>query len=136
MLSSPLGCDFVTSLLVTSSGHILGKHGKPGKLRELKTCQNLRENSGKLVFLWKKSVQNCPQNSDRVQLRFQSPKRYIIKHLNTKLYSIEFLRTEVTSGPSNYHREYSLYGSYLYFGLRDLTSFLSLSTQWSQFCVL
>ena len=26
------------------------------------------------------SIQNCPQISDRVQLRFQSPKQCIIKH--------------------------------------------------------
>ena len=59
------------------------------------------------------SIQNCLQNSDRVQLRFQSPKRCIIKHLkHTKLYSIEFLRTEMTSDPSNYHREYSSSGSF------------------------
>ena len=61
------------------------------------------------------SVQNRPQNSDRVRLRFQSPRRCIIKHLkNTKLYSIEFLRTEMTSYSSYYHREYS-YGSYSLF---------------------
>ena len=46
----------------------------------------------------------CPQNSDtdRVQFRFQSLERCIIKHFekNTKLYSIEFLRTEMTSDPS------------------------------------
>ena len=34
---------------------------------------------------------------------------------NTKLYSIEFLRTEMTSDPSNYHREYSPYSSYSLF---------------------
>ena len=62
------------------------------------------------------SIQNCPQNSDRAQVRFQSPKRCIIKHLkHTKLYSIEFLRTEMTSDPSNYHREYSPCGSYSLF---------------------
>ena len=38
------------------------------------------------------SIQTCPQNSDRVQFRFWSPERCIIKHLkNTKLYSIEFV---------------------------------------------
>ena len=59
---------------------------------------------------------NCPQNSDRVQPLFQSPKRCITKHLkHTKLYSIEFLRTEMTSDPSNYHREYWPYGSYSLF---------------------
>ena len=46
--------------------------------------------------------------NDEVQFQFQSPERCIIKHLgNTKLYSIEFLRTEMTSDPSNNHREYS-----------------------------
>ena len=46
------------------------------------------------------SVQNCYQNSDRVQLRSQSPERCIIKHLkNTKLCSIELLRTAMTSNP-------------------------------------
>ena len=42
----------------------------------------------------------------------------IIKQLkNTELYSVEFLRTEMTSDPSNYHREYSPYnyGSYSLF---------------------
>ena len=54
------------------------------------------------------SIQNCLQNSDIVQFRFQSPERCNIKYLkNTKLYSIELLRTEMTSDPSNYHREYS-----------------------------
>ena len=62
------------------------------------------------------SIQNCPQNSDRVQLRFQSPERCIIKHLkHTKLNSIEFLRTEMTSDLSNYLREYSPDGSYSLF---------------------
>ena len=62
------------------------------------------------------SIQNCPKNSDRVQFRFQSPQRCIIKHLkNGKQYSIEFLRTEMTSDPSNYHREYSPDGSYSLF---------------------
>ena len=62
------------------------------------------------------SIRNCPQYSDRVLLRFQSPKRCIIKHLkHTKLYSIEFLRTEMMSDTSNYHREYSPYGSYFLF---------------------
>ena len=42
------------------------------------------------------SIQNCPQNSDRVHLGFQSPKRCIIKQLkHTKLYSIGFLRTDI-----------------------------------------
>ena len=58
------------------------------------------------------SIPNCPQSSDRVQLRFQSPERYIIKYLkHTKLYSIELLRTEKTSDPSNCHRKCSSYGS-------------------------
>ena len=68
------------------------------------------------------SIQNCPQNSDIVQLRFQSPKLCIIKHLkHTKLNSIEFLRTEMTSD--------LLTARILYFCLRDLTSFLSSKTQ-------
>ena len=42
--------------------------------------------------------QYCPRNSDRVQFQLQSPERCIMKHLkNTKLHSIEFLRTEMTS---------------------------------------
>ena len=41
---------------------------------------------------------NCPQNSDRVQFRFQFSKRFIIKYLkNIKQYSIDFLRKEITS---------------------------------------
>ena len=76
------------------------------------------------------SIQNCPQNSDRVQLQFQSPKRCIIKHLNhAKLYSIEFLRTEMTSDPSNYHREYS---PYLYqFERSDIIFVLKNSIEYS-----
>ena len=63
------------------------------------------------------SIQNCTQNSDRVQFRTRSPKRYIIKHLkNTKLYSVKFLRTEMTSDSSSYRKEHSL---------RGMTSFLS-----------
>ena len=62
------------------------------------------------------SVQNCPQNSDRVQFRFQSPERCIIEHLmNTKLHSIDLLGTEMTSDSSNYRREYSPGGSYSLF---------------------
>ena len=62
------------------------------------------------------SIQNCPQSSDRVQLGFQSPKGCIMKHLkHTQLYSIEFLRTEITSEPLNYHREYAPYRSYSLF---------------------
>ena len=79
-------------------------------------------------------IQNCPQNSDRVQLRFQSPKRCIIKHLkHTKLNSIDFLRTEMTSDLSNYHREYSPYGSYslFHFGRSDVISVLKNSTEYS-----
>ena len=35
-----------------------------------------------------------------------------MKHLkNAKLYSVEFLKTEMLSDPSNYHREYSPDGS-------------------------
>ena len=49
------------------------------------TTDNHYENSCNI------STQNCPQNSNRAQFRFQSPKRCILKHLkNTKLYSIEF----------------------------------------------
>ena len=80
------------------------------------------------------SIQNCPQNSDRVQLRFQSPKRCIIKHLKlTELYSIEFLRTEMTSDLSNYHREYSPYGSYSLFQFErsDAISVLKNSIEYS-----
>ena len=42
---------------------------------------------------------HCPQNSDRVQFRFQFSKRCIIKYLhkNIKQYSIDFLRKEMTS---------------------------------------
>ena len=70
------------------------------------------------------------QNSDRVQFGSQSPKQCIMKHLkNTKLYSIEFLRTEITSDRSNYHREYSTDGSYSLFQFEGFDSFLSLETQ-------
>ena len=42
------------------------------------------------------SIQNRPQNSDRVQFRLKSLQRCIIKDLKyTKLYSIEFLRIEI-----------------------------------------
>ena len=59
------------------------------------------------------SIQNCPQNSDGVQFRFQSPEWCMIKILkDSKLYSIEFLRMETTSDPSVYHREYSPNSSY------------------------
>ena len=80
------------------------------------------------------SIQNRPKNSDRVQLRFQSPRRYIIKHLkHTKLYSIDFLRTEMTSYPSNYHREYSPHGSYSLFQFErsDVISVLKNSIEYS-----
>ena len=80
------------------------------------------------------STQSCPQNSDRVQLRIQSPKRCIIKHLKpTKLNSIEFLRTEMTSDLSNYHREYSPYGSYSLFQFErsDVISVLKNSIEYS-----
>ena len=83
------------------------------------------------------SIQNCPQNSDRVQLRFQSPKWCIIKHLkHTKLNSIEFLRTEMTSDLSNYHREYSPYGSYspFQFEKSDVISVLKNSIKYSFVC--
>ena len=58
----------------------------------------------------------------------------IIKHLkNTKLYSVEFLRTEMTSDPSNYHREYSPYGSYSLFQFErsDVISVLKNSREYS-----
>ena len=62
------------------------------------------------------SIPNCPQNGDRVQFLFQSPEQCIIKQLkHTKLYSIYFLRTEVMSELSNYHREYSPDDSYSLF---------------------
>ena len=58
------------------------------------------------------SMQNCSENSDRVQFWFQSPQLCVIKHLkNTKLYSVDFPRTEMTLYPSNHHREHSLAGS-------------------------
>ena len=100
------------------------------------SCTFLKELKGASSFAWSRvtkapevhfiiyitnspynfSIQNRPQNSDRVQLQLQSPRRCIIKHLkHTKLYSIEFLRTDMTSYPSNYHREYSPYGSYSLF---------------------
>ena len=80
------------------------------------------------------SIQNCPQNSDRVQFGFQSPERCIIKHLkHTKLYSIEFLRTEITTHLSNYHREYSPGGSYSLFQFErsDVISVLKNSIEYS-----
>ena len=58
----------------------------------------------------------------------------IIKHLkNTKLYSIEFLRTEIMSDPSNYHRDYSPYGSYSLFQFEgsDVISVLKNSIEYS-----
>ena len=58
----------------------------------------------------------------------------IIKHLkNTKLYSIEFLRTETTLDFSNYNREYSPYGSYSLFQFEgsDVTSVLRNSIEHS-----
>ena len=61
-------------------------------------------------------IKNWPQNSDRVQFRFQSHKQRIIKPLKTaELHPTEFLRTEMTSNPSNYQREYSWNGSYSLF---------------------
>ena len=61
-------------------------------------------------------------------------KKCIIKHSkHTKLYSIEFLRTEMTSDPSNYHREYSPYGSYSLFQIEgsDVISVLKNSIEYS-----
>ena len=78
------------------------------------------------------SMQNCPQNSDRVQLRFQSPEKCIIKHQylkNTKLYSIEYLRTEMTPDPQTITENTRLTVRILFFSLRDLMSFLSSKTQ-------
>ena len=82
------------------------------------------------------SLQNCPQYSDRVQFRFLSPELCIIEHLkNTKLYPIEFSRTEMTSDPSNYHRDYSPHGSNSLFlfdsGWSDVISVLKKSIEFS-----
>ena len=61
-------------------------------------------------------MQNCPQNIDRVQFQFQSLR--IIKHLiNTKLYSIEFLRTEMTSDPQTITENTRLTARIIYFSL-------------------
>ena len=60
--------------------------------------------------------------------------RCVIKHLkNTELQSIEFLRTEITSDPSNYHIEYSPYGWYSLFQFdgSDIISVLKNSTEYS-----
>ena len=47
-----------------------------------------------LIHLWS-PVLNCPQNSNKVQFLFQPQKHCIIKYLkNTKLYSVEFLKTK------------------------------------------
>ena len=51
---------------------------------------------------------------------------------STLPYSIELSRTEMTSDPLNYHREYSSSDScILYFSLKNLASFLSSKTQQS-----
>ena len=42
---------FSSKLPEIQGGHKPGKHGKPLKLRDLKNCQNLWENSGKFEFL-------------------------------------------------------------------------------------
>ena len=42
------------------------------------------------------SIQNCPQNNDRVQLRFQSPERCIIK-LDGSYSLFQFERSDVIS---------------------------------------
>ena len=61
------------------------------------------------------TLYNCPQNSDRVQVRFQSHNQCIMKHQqNTELYSTEFQKTQ-TSDPSDYRREYLPDGSYSLF---------------------
>ena len=51
----------------------------------------------------------------------------------TKLNSIEFMRTEMTSHLSNYHREYSPYGSYSLFQFErsDVISVLKHSIEYS-----
>ena len=80
------------------------------------------------------SIQNFLQNSDRVQLQFQSPEKCTIKHLkHTKLYSIELLSIEMTSDPSNYHREYSTYSSNSVFQFEgsDVISVLKNSVEYS-----
>ena len=63
----------------------------------------------------------------RVQCRLQSPKHCTMKHLkNTKRYSVEFLRTEMVSDPSNCHREYLFDNSYslFHFEASDVISVL------------
>ena len=58
----------------------------------------------------------------------------ILKHLkNTELYFIEFLRTEMTSDSSNYHREDSPDGSYSLFQFEriDIISVLKNSIEYS-----
>ena len=81
------------------------------------------------------SIQNYLQNSYRVKLGFQSPKRHIIKHVkkHTKLYSIELLRTEMTSDCSTNHREYSPYCSHSLFQFEgsDVISSLKNSMEYS-----
>ena len=80
------------------------------------------------------SIQNCPQNSDRVQLRIQSPKWCILKHLkNKKLHSVESLKTEMMSDPSNYHKEYSPYGTHSLFQFEgsDVMSVPKISIEYS-----
>ena len=80
------------------------------------------------------SMQNCHENSDRVQIRFQSHKRCIIKRLmQTKLYSIEFLRAETTSDLSNYHREYPPYSGHSLFQFEgsEVISVLKNSIEYS-----
>ena len=70
----------------------------------------------------------------RVQYRLQSSKGCVIKRLKkTKLYSIAFLRAEMTSDPSNNHREYSPYGSYSLFKFEhsDIVSVLENSIEYS-----
>ena len=62
------------------------------------------------------------------------PEQCIIKHLkNTKLYYVEFLRTEITSDPSKYHRECSLDGSYSLFQseMSNVISVLKNSVKYS-----
>ena len=69
-----------------------------------------------------------------MQLRFKSPERCNIKHfINIKLYYIEFLSTEMTSDPSNYHRESLPDGSYSLFQFErsDVISVVKNSIEYS-----
>ena len=79
------------------------------------------------------SIQNCPQNSDKVQFRFQFSKLCVIKYLkNTKLQSIESLKTKMTSDPQTITEISRLTARILFLSLRVLTSFV-LRTRESSF---